>query len=73
MRCQANTTELMADNAPLMRLREPEVLEKVATVLTDKDTIHRRAGKSGLESYRWASAPTSCQAVRRPRRPLRPT
>ena len=41
MRCQANTTELMADNAPLMRLREPEVLEKVATVLTDKDTIVR--------------------------------
>jgi len=30
MRGQANTAELLADNATLMRLRVPEVLEKVA-------------------------------------------
>ncbi len=40
-----------------MRFRVPEVLEKAATVLTDKDTIaldvqeqiHRRADELGLE------------------------
>ena len=31
MRCQANTAKLLADNPTLMRLRELEVLEKVAT------------------------------------------
>ncbi len=31
MRSQANTARLLADNTTLMRLRELEVLEKVAT------------------------------------------
>ena len=31
MRSQANTAKLLADNPTLMRLRELEVLEKVAT------------------------------------------
>ena len=31
MRSQANTARLLADNPTLMRLRELEVLEKVAT------------------------------------------
>ena len=57
MRSQANTAKLLTDNPTLMRLRELEVLEKVATVLTDKDTIAReveeqtrhRTGELGLE------------------------
>ncbi len=42
-RCLARptTAKLLADNATLMRFWVPEVLEKVATVLTDKDTIAR--------------------------------
>jgi len=60
MRGQANTAELLAGNAMLMRLRVREALEKVATVLTDTDAIacealeqiRRRAGELVWKSHR---------------------
>jgi regulator of protease activity HflC (stomatin/prohibitin superfamily) len=44
MRMQANTAKLLESNAVLMRLRELEVLEKVA----DKATLHVLLGDKGL-------------------------
>ena len=81
MRNQANTAMLLAGNAMLMRLRVREALEKVATVLTDKDTIareveeeiRRRAGELGLEFVSAGVRAGIRPGGTGPRRPLRPT
>ena len=65
MRSQANTAKLLADNPTLMRLRELEVLEKVATDRQPERRARRKGpGRPGCQPVVVPNAPGSRNRIR---------